>query len=166
MDSNHDKDPVVLARRFWDAEGLGAGDTYEFVSSIYRVNQDILEQIASVLKPFGLNVTNYFALFAISMRGEHGLATGQLARSIKVHQTTITMVLDQLEKVALVERRPHPRDRRVTLAMLTPGGSALTHKASEALAEINFGLPTLPQASHRHVIRVLRKVRVETGDIS
>jgi DNA-binding MarR family transcriptional regulator len=158
-------DPVEEARAFWDGIGLTGGTTYEFMSSIYRVTQDMLSEIELMLKQFGLNPTTFFALLTLAPRGDLGLPMGQLAKHIKMHQTTVTLVLDQLETQGLVRRQPHPRDRRVILAVSTPAGQALTHQASEELASLNFGLPPLSEAKQTAVVKILREVRRKSGDI-
>jgi DNA-binding MarR family transcriptional regulator len=158
-------DPIQDARAYWDEAGLAGGDTYEFMSSIYRVTQDMLSEIDGMLKQYQLNTTNFFALLTLAPRGDLGLPTGQLAKHIKVHQTTITVVLDQLSKQGLVRREPHPRDRRVILAVLTAAGRALTRQASESLAELNFGVPQISADKQAAVVDVLREVRAKAGDI-
>lgn len=159
-------DPVHRAREFWQEANFGKPDTYELMSSIYRLNQSMISNIEHQLKEFGLNPTNYFALIALVMRGDHGLPLGQLARNIKVHQTTVTMVLDQLSKLGLVRREPHPRDRRVILAVATPAGRALAKSASDALVDINFGLPELSEAKRHGLINLLGTVRELSGDFN
>lgn len=57
-----------------------------------------------------------------------------------VHPTTITLVIDQLEKRGLVSRSPHPTDRRTVLASLTPEGLRVLDDTSRALADVGFGL--------------------------
>jgi DNA-binding MarR family transcriptional regulator len=163
--ATHVPDPVEQARVYWDTEGLSGGPTYEFMSSVYRVSQDMLSEIELMLKQYRLNPTNYFALLTLAPRGELGLPMGQLAKAIKVHQTTITLILDQLEKQGLVQRQAHPRDRRVNLAVPTPAGLALARKASESLAEINFGLPPISAGKQSTVVDILREVRSKSGDI-
>jgi DNA-binding MarR family transcriptional regulator len=158
-------DPIEEARAYWDDVGLSGGTTYEFMSSIYRVVQDMLSDIEVMLKRYQLNSKNFFALLTLAPRGELGLPMGQLAKHIKVHQTTVTVILDQLEKQGLVRRQPHPKDRRVTLAVLTPAGQALVRQASESLADLNFGLPQVSVAKQETVINVLREVRTKSGDI-
>lgn len=46
-----------------------------------------------------------------------------------------TFVVDKLEKRGLVERRPHPTDRRARHLVLTPEGSGLRARLLELLAE-------------------------------
>ena len=82
-----------------------------------------------------------------------------------VHQTTITLIVDQLEKRGLARRRPHPTDRRVSLAALTPAGRALTRDATAALAERSFGLPGVGVRSLGQLRAAMGEVRAAIGDV-
>jgi DNA-binding MarR family transcriptional regulator len=82
-----------------------------------------------------------------------------------VHQTTITLIVDQLEKRGLARRRPHPTDRRVSLAALTPAGRALTREATAALAERGFGLTAVDARSLDQLRTVTATVRAAIGDV-
>jgi DNA-binding MarR family transcriptional regulator len=48
---------------------------------------------------------------------------GSLAEEWKCDASTATWIVDRLEAKGLVQRRPHPTDRRVKLVVLTPRGS-------------------------------------------
>jgi DNA-binding MarR family transcriptional regulator len=56
---------------------------------------------------------------------------GTLARELRVSPRNITGLVDGLETAGLVERTPHPRDRRAILVTLTDDGT----RAATALAE-------------------------------
>jgi DNA-binding MarR family transcriptional regulator len=46
----------------------------------------------------------------------------ELADQLGLSARNMTSMVDALEDAKLVERRPHPSDRRATLVQLTPGG--------------------------------------------
>ncbi len=46
----------------------------------------------------------------------------ELADQLGMSARNMTSLVDALEEANLVERRPHPTDRRATLVQLTPGG--------------------------------------------
>jgi DNA-binding MarR family transcriptional regulator len=48
-----------------------------------------------------------------------GIQQGGLADILEVEPITLTRILDRLEEADLVERRPHPSDRRIRLLHLT-----------------------------------------------
>ena len=65
----------------------------------------------------GVNVTEMECLTLILFKG---LATpSELARYTGLTSGATTAILDRLEKVHLIERRPNPQDRRGTLIALT-----------------------------------------------
>jgi len=61
------------------------------------------------------------------------LPLSQLGRQLQIHQTSITSLVDRLEKQGLIKRTPHPTDRRSILAEMTPAGRVLTRKAIKLL---------------------------------
>jgi len=54
-----------------------------------------------------------------------GIQQGALAEILEVEPITLTRILDRLEEAGLVERLPHPRDRRVRLLRLTEAAHPL-----------------------------------------
>jgi DNA-binding MarR family transcriptional regulator len=54
--------------------------------------------------------------------GDDGRPMGELAASLACDASNATWLVDRLEERGLVERRPHPRDRRVKTVVLTPEG--------------------------------------------
>ena len=70
----------------------------------------------------GLAPTSYMLLMTVRFTDEGALSLSELGRALMVHPATVTILVDQLEKDELLERRPNPRDRRATLATLTAKG--------------------------------------------
>lgn len=90
---------------------------------------------------------------------------GQLSKHLMIHPTTVTIVVDQLEKRELVRRSPHPSDRRITLAKLTPAGRRLTTRASKAAGAANYGLgPNIDRDKALELTTALRSLRAGLGD--
>lgn len=56
------------------------------------------------------------------------MTTSELAERMSCEPSNATFVVDKLEKQQLVERRPHPTDRRARQLILTPEGSTLRDK--------------------------------------
>jgi DNA-binding MarR family transcriptional regulator len=48
-----------------------------------------------------------------------GIQQGTLAEILEVEPITLTRLVDRLEQMGLVERQPHPTDRRIRLLRLT-----------------------------------------------
>ncbi len=56
----------------------------------------------------------------------------ELAGLLGMEPPNLTAVIDDLEHSGLVERHPHPTDRRVKLVVATPKGAALARRAEKS----------------------------------
>jgi DNA-binding MarR family transcriptional regulator len=79
---------------------------------------------------------------------------------LAVTARNLTGLVDALERDGLVERLPHPNDRRATLVRLTPAGERV---AGELLAEQRAALTELlaelPEADQRNLLQALESLR-------
>ncbi len=69
----------------------------------------------------GLTPGHMKTLFELDTEG--GRSMGDLAVLLACDASNVTWLVDRLEERGLVERRPHPRDRRVKSVVLTPEGA-------------------------------------------
>ena len=158
-------DAVDWVRRHWAGEGLPDADRFAAVASLFRLNQAVEAEFDRTLRPYEINRSMYLVLVTLFLSPDGARKLSYLSRYHMVHQTTITLIVDQLEKRGLARRRPHPTDRRINLAVLTPAGRALTRDATEALAERGFGLGDVPARSLDQLRGALHQVRAAVGDI-
>ena len=91
------------------------------------------------------------------------LSMRELAARLRCDPSNITGLIDRLEARGLVERQPHPADRRVKYLALTAAGRDLR----ERLAARLFAAPTCVAALHerdqRRLHELLRRVLREDG---
>ena len=73
--------------------------------------------------------------------------------------------MDRLEKQGLIERTPHPTDRRSTIAQMTPAGRVLTGKAINLLNAEFFRDLGLSEREAHLLIGLLMKMRRSWNDI-
>ena len=76
----------------------------------------------------------------------------------------MTIVVDELERRGLVERRPHPTDRRVKLVATTARGTATARRANEILDRLPAGLAGLAEPEVEELARILEAVARSTPD--
>jgi DNA-binding MarR family transcriptional regulator len=69
---------------------------------------------------FGITESETEVLSYLSI--EDGLAAGELAERLRLTPSTITAVLDRMDRAGLANRSPHPTDRRRIVISLTPRG--------------------------------------------
>jgi DNA-binding MarR family transcriptional regulator len=96
----------------------------------------------------------YFIL-AAAVRGEAG-SQRFLADRLGVDRTIMTYLLDDLENVGLVERKPDPADRRSRQIIATPRGEELSKQLRAKVEHIDQSLlavlPEESQASFREML--------------
>ncbi len=61
------------------------------------------------------------------------MTMGELAAAIGIDAANCTPVVDDLEARGLVERRPHPTDRRSKLVTATPEGARVADRANRIM---------------------------------
>ncbi len=106
----------------------------------------IRERQTPLFARHGLQHGEFDVLATLRRSGDRdGLTPTALFEAAMMSSGGMTARIDRLEKVGLVERRPHPTDRRATLVRLTDKGFALidaimpSHQdtAREALAGLS-----------------------------
>ncbi|MET0172147.1 MAG: MarR family transcriptional regulator [Agrobacterium vaccinii] len=68
----------------------------------------------------------------LELWNEDGLTQRQLLDRVEVEQATLANTLARMERDGLIERKPHPRDRRAQIIELTERGRELEQQAISA----------------------------------
>ncbi len=66
---------------------------------------------------------------------DEGRSMGEIATAMVCDASNATWLVDRLEERGLVERRPHPRDRRIKSVVLTPEGVKLKQLLIDRFSE-------------------------------
>ena len=102
-----------------------------------RSEQALIAEKSRVLRPFGLSVPQYAALYALS---QAPLSGAQLARICYVTPQSMASLLSTLESKRLIERAPSDVHAQVLVAKLTRPGHAVFRKANEAAMAVEARL--------------------------
>ena len=158
-------DPIEEASRQWRKRwGLAATVPMMAVTSVMRVQQIWLARLNETLAPFELTFARYEALMLLYLSRSGSLPMGKIGSRLQVHPTSVTNLIDGLEKLGYAERTAHPEDRRTTLAAITAHGRDAASAATDALNQTRFGTGPLRPAELRALTEVLARVRREAGD--
>jgi DNA-binding MarR family transcriptional regulator len=158
-------DPIEEAGRQWRRHwGAGMVAPMMAVTSVMRAQQILLARLNDALEEFGLTFARYEALMLLYYSRAGSLPLGKMGARLQVHPTSITNLVDGLEKAGYVERSPHPRDRRTTLASITDSGKGVARRATQALHAIEFGAQPLGRQELDALTDVLRQLRLGAGD--
>jgi DNA-binding MarR family transcriptional regulator len=71
---------------------------------------------------------------------EDGLTQKQLLERIAIEQATMANTLSRMERDGLIERKPHPTDRRAQLIFLTPKANEIKDGAISAVCATDDAL--------------------------
>jgi MarR family transcriptional regulator, transcriptional regulator for hemolysin len=91
---------------------------------------------------------------------QEGITQGALAELLEVEPITVGRMVDRLEAAGMLERRPHPTDRRAWQLHLLPAA----HPALEALKDLGATtkaelLAGLSEDEHREAVRLLSRMK-------
>lgn len=92
----------------------------------HRIAEHVRERAATL----GLTASQATALREMS----GPMTMRDLAERMSCEPSNATFVVDKLEKQGLIERHPHPTDRRAKLLVLTPEGAALRARLLDLLS--------------------------------
>jgi DNA-binding MarR family transcriptional regulator len=160
-------DPIEEASRQWHKRwGTAPAIPMMAVTSVMRVQQIWLSRLNEALDPFDLTFARYEALMLLHFSRTGRLPLGKIGSRLQVHPTSVTNLIDRLERVGYVERLAHPSDRRTTLAAITRRGRQVAERSTEALHAIQFGTPPLSPDELQTITEILRKLRLSAGDFA
>jgi DNA-binding MarR family transcriptional regulator len=104
-----------------------------------RVTHRLLHAVEQELADLRLSAaeTNALACFA----GAPARTVRELVAATAQRPSTLTGVLNRLERRGLVTRTPNPTDRRSVLVELTPAGRGAATRVDAAFAAVEASLP-------------------------
>ena len=121
----------------------------EIMQSLRRIIKSLQDYSKTVSNHFGITGPQLWALKTINQMGS--LPLGELSEGMYLHPSTVSGVVDRLEKKGYVVRDRTEEDRRVVKVRLTPKGKILVRKA--------------PNPVQGRMIYGLRKLKKERLDL-
>jgi DNA-binding MarR family transcriptional regulator len=90
-----------------------------------------------------------------------GVTSRQLCQQLNVLPPNMVGLLRDLDKRGLIERQPHPTDRRAVGLLLSTSGKALMKKAEKAASAADLlGSTRLNAAERKTLVRLLQKIYI------
>ncbi|MEU2877041.1 MULTISPECIES: MarR family winged helix-turn-helix transcriptional regulator [unclassified Streptomyces] len=140
------------------------GSSDVLVDELYETTYRLRQFVEARLREKGASVARLRALRMLA-RARQPLRMRELSEMAGIAARTATSIVDSLERDGLVERIPHPQDRRALLVRLTEEGLRCHREAEEidrlALAEATAGLDEDDRA---HLRALLARIRAHTHD--
>lgn len=107
---------------------------YLLTKSQYKVFQ----RIHALLKPFNITPMQYDVLYCL-WQTDHR-SPKQIASELKLDNSTISKLLDQMSKKELITRYVYTEDRRYVIVKLTEKGKSLKNPLLQAMSQANHAL--------------------------
>jgi DNA-binding MarR family transcriptional regulator len=135
-----------------------AAETWE---SLFRAQVAVMRRLQSGPAFRNLTVNEYDVLFTLSRCPSGWLRLNELNDNVLLSQSSLSRLVDRLEKRGLVERTPAPDDGRGVLLKLTEEGAALQKEIGrEHVRDIaELVAPALTAAEQRELLRLTEKLR-------
>ncbi|TAJ21141.1 MAG: MarR family transcriptional regulator [Planctomycetota bacterium] len=98
----------------------------DFLRQLWAVDHALQRRSKQMLRERGVTGPQRLALRLLLL--EPGISAGELAGAMHVHPSTLTGVLERLERRRLVRRRARPGDLRSVELHATPAGAAIVRE--------------------------------------
>jgi DNA-binding MarR family transcriptional regulator len=109
------------------------GGTLEFMRLLWALDHVLHKRSKWMARRFGVTGPQRFALRVVGR--EPDLSAGRLAETLKMHPSTLTGILQRLERRGFLVRRVDTADRRRVRLELTPSGRAVTASSSGSIED-------------------------------
>jgi len=111
-------------------------------------------------KEAGLNLNRSEALVLVHVAQAPGTSQTRLATALDIETISVVRLIDTLQDAGLIERRPHPTDRRIRTLWLTPAAqAALTQIRAIAGFVDAQALADISETEHQRLLHLLDTIR-------
>jgi DNA-binding MarR family transcriptional regulator len=131
-----------------------ADATAKLADGLFNFMPLVVEHVNKSLEELGMTNTDYWALRNI----DGPMPMNELAHCMEFDPSYVTIVADRLETLGLVERQPHPTDRRIKNLVLTAKGERLKKTIPETLWSGPNTFSALTLAEHKQFAELLEKL--------
>ncbi len=125
-----------------EEETAPRSDVAHIVQTIHKIFQDVDAFSKYAFRAFGVSGPQIWALRTLSRR--NSLTMGDLAEAMHLHISTVSGIVDRMEKAGYAMRERDTEDRRVVHLRLTPRGRAI--------------LPRLPEPPRSRVLKGVQRL--------
>ncbi|HVY11713.1 MAG TPA: MarR family transcriptional regulator [Mycobacteriales bacterium] len=131
----------------------------ELAINIMAVSELASGRMEALLAPFGLSNGGFNVLMVLA-GSESSLTPTQIGERVVARGSTVTGLVDTLERRGYVKRRADPKDRRRVLVAITPRGRDVTSAASAAIVRSDEEVMAIFSAAERErLIRLLGRLQ-------
>ena len=127
---------------------------------VNRAARAMAQQLAEELRPAGVGIGQWAVL--MFLWSEDGMSQTELSRVIAIEPPTMVRTLDRMTRDGLVERRPDPKDGRISRIYLTKRGHELRDVLVPRAVAVNERiLARIGETEARTLFKTLTKLAPE-----
>jgi len=132
-------------------------NTLEILVSIRKIVRSINLESKRIQKDFGLSIPQLLCLGHLSQQPNYQSTHGELMQLLSLNSSTVTGIVNRLEKKGLVARVPKMGDRRITHIVITTNGLKILDKTPDVLHDrLAKSLSKIPQEKQEMVKSALQ----------
>lgn len=110
-----------------------AMETLDILIDIRRIVRSINLESKRVQKDFGISIPQLLCLGHIDRAPSKVATHGELMKLLSLNSSTVTGIINRLEKKGMLKRLPKSGDKRVTYIGITANGSEVVKQAPDIL---------------------------------
>lgn len=131
-----------------------AAGAADLADTLYTLMPMVVDHVNDRLQELGMTNTDYWALRSV----DGPMPMKELAHCMEIDPSYVTLVADRLEKLGLIERQPHPTDRRVKNLVLTAKGKRFKRNIPDKLWSGHNTFSVLSDAERSTLTDLLMKL--------
>lgn len=117
-------------------KGLLSMDLNDYLCFVMRAAMKKIERnLNNKICSIGISVPQWFVLYCLS-KGD-GMTLKEIGNRCMIDSSSMTVLIDKLERDGLVERRLDPHDRRAIRVSILPKGREAADQVSEIVQDLN-----------------------------
>ena len=124
-------------RKLFDMSELNNFLCFSMRAAMKKIDRNL----SARLENYGISIPQSFILLVL--RDEDGMTLKEIGNRTYIDSSSMTVLVDKLEKDGLVERKLDPQDRRAIRVFITPSGRKVADQIIEIAYQFNVELYVL-----------------------
>lgn len=158
----------VGGRGNWQEMGRGSTPADRSLGFLLRDTSRLMRRrFVQRAKEAGLNLNRSEALVLVHVSQSPGTSQTRLANALDIETISVVRLIDTLQDAGLIERRPHPTDRRIRTLWLTPAAEAALTQIQAIAGFVDAqALTDLSEKEHQKLLYLLDTIRSNLAPVA
>jgi DNA-binding MarR family transcriptional regulator len=108
-------------------------DYTEILINIRKILRSLSQESRKIQKQYGISIPQFLLLSFLVSRDDYKATHAEISKTLNLNKSTITGIIDRLEKKGYIARLPKMSDKRVTFITLTSSGFQIIENSPQLL---------------------------------